>query len=222
MRWWWASGGVTAVLVFALLRWLGYRKDRKHLLKYNYRATSFPDVPDELFVVINGFLGTTSSGSNICDAICKVARARNRSVVALRVQASEALFGVNVYTSGVKGASENTLHYVREQLQLHPSIVRVSFVGNSFGAIVARHVARELWQSKQVRLGSFVTFPSPFLGLTEATFSKLSLLRQFAIRFLPWYVFDELRLLDSHGRNGKPILVDLSTDCDYLNAFELS
>jgi hypothetical protein len=88
---------------------------------------------------------------------------------------------------------------------------------------VLRHAARELRErlSNGVKLGVFVSFPSPHFGLTDTHFARLAWFRRLAVSWLPWDCFKELRLLDSGGRGGEPILIDLAKDVETLGAFSV-
>jgi hypothetical protein len=137
LRWWnWGLLCFVLYVVFRMLRRMGFRKG-KALSSLDHIQLSLPSVPPtQLWVVVNGLLGTTNSGIHICHSLSRAAQDQDLSIVAMRIQAGEALFGSNVYSSGLRGASNRVVETVQLQLAKYSSIQSVHFVGNSFGCLV--------------------------------------------------------------------------------------
>lgn len=216
--------GVSVALVLLVLRVLRrflFRGKARLRERDVLRRSDVTREPDELFVVVNGLLGSSTSGAHVVDALVAHAAARGRSVVAVRVQASATLAEQNIYHTGLVGAADVVVERIAELRLRFPSLKRLSFVGNSFGALVLRLVARTVWRQQPAwQLGVFVSFPSPHVGLSPQTFASLAWWRRLAVAWLPWQCFSDLRLLDRAGAMRQPLLLDLGTDVDHLKAFE--
>lgn len=157
------------LFVFRLLRRRFYvAAERKLLERYDYVVRSHSSVPPEdLWIVVNGFLGSCYSGRDVCDLIGRSAASTTgaKSVVAVRVQACDLAFGLNLFSQGAMSAAQHVEQVVSQQLVQHPTLRRIHFVGNSFGGLVCRAVLPTLQASHpQLELGNFVSICSPHQG----------------------------------------------------------
>lgn len=204
-------------VIWRLFKWRFYRGRREELKRrWDRLRMSGESPPRVLWVVVNGLLGSTESGSHIVDMLVEAARRKGMlDVAAMRVQASDVWFGVNVYSKGMVVAADAVVQEVESMLRQYPSLEEVSFLGNSFGSLVLRLAARKLWEGRRCSLGVYISFPAPNVGISERTWLKMSFLKRQLIQHMPFGVFNDLLL-----RGDQPVIVDLSAgDTRYLSAF---
>ncbi len=204
-RWALSTVGLVAVLYFVwrLLKARLHRRSTSLAARACEYARSTCDEPEHLFVVCNGFLGSTSSGRHVVDVVIERSTLNGRAVAAVRVQAADMLSGVNLYSEGVERAREAVLASVERQRQRWPSLRSVSLLGSSYGGLVLRHTAPSLLEAGW-RLEGLVCMCSPHSGAAQLRPWRA------VVRLLPLAILRELLA----GSRGEGVLATLGQGCE--------
>ena len=176
----WKRFGV-ATFVVALLWWYWRkRRSRAYLKRYDYvRARREPTT---LVLVVNGFLGSVTSGRDVVDRIYEA----REDVVVARVQCSDVvpLLGVNLYSGGAEEAAQHVVEVAKEQLHQHQTLRHISCVGNSFGGLVVRAASAELAKLRELRTAVFLCTPHEGVKVGTVTRVLASVLPNGCVREL--------------------------------------
>jgi hypothetical protein len=202
-RWTVSTVGVVALLYFVwrLLKSRLHRRSTSLDAQACEYARSTCDEPEYLFVVCNGFMGSTSSGRHVVDVVME--RSEGRAVAAVRVQAADILSGVNLYSEGVERARDAVVASVERQRQRWPSLQRVSLLGSSYGGLVLRECAPSLLAAGW-RLEGLVCMCSPHSGAAQLQPWRA------LVALLPVAILKELLA----GSRGQGVLATLGQGCE--------
>ena len=132
--------GALAVLFFVWrLVWRRYWRNTG-LQRFEWQAESGQGQEKQLLVVIvNGFLGDTSSGRDVALAFAEAGETAGVPLVAQRVQAADVWNeSKNLYAEGIEPAADRLAEAVERLRAQHGKSLPVVMVGSSFGGLVVR------------------------------------------------------------------------------------